>query len=123
MKKQKKVPKTVELDTALVSYLDSVMENGDRMNMTRLSKEIELKSGHPHMNTVRNKLDEAFKFRDVLNDFKEHRRDGILVEVEKIEKNEVTMERLLDIIIKIKEEIIKIKEEQININKKIGKDA
>lgn len=121
MKKFKKIPKVVELDTVLTSFLDSRMEFGTKMTMSSLSEELDIsstKSGHPHMNTVRNKLDEAFKYVDILKNFKQHRRKGILYEIEKIEPREVNMERILDALLKIREEVSNLKKdiEQLKTN-------
>lgn len=111
----KKVPKVVELDTVLTSYLDSTMDFGTKISMSGLANELQIsrnKDGHPHPYTVRNKLDEAFKYVDVLKNFKQHRtKKGILSEIEKIEPKEVNMERVLDALLKIKEEISNLRKE------------
>jgi hypothetical protein len=99
---KRKIPKVVELVSVLASYLDSEMEYGESMNMTPLAKEIDLNGSSPHVDTVRNKLTEAFIFKDVLKDFNPIYEEGKLVRIDKIEpKEEINMERILNILTKI----------------------
>lgn len=123
-KLQERTPKVIELVNVLSSYLDSTMESGQSIGLTKLAKEIEVsykdqlghkKTTNPHVNTLRNKLTEGFILRDVLANFKAEYNKNKLVRVIKLEKSviseELDMSRILNALLQIKEEQIRIRNE------------
>jgi hypothetical protein len=128
----KKLPKVIELVSSLATFMDSETEYGQEYGMTKLSKEIKLnrpngKIGSPSVGTIRDKLTEHFVLRDALKDWQpgyestiiDGKKESILKKVRKIEPNEVNMERILNILIGIKEEQAKIRKEIEDIKKVI----
>lgn len=111
---KRNIPKVVELVNILASYLDSEMDYDESTLMTPLSEEI-----GSHVDTVRNKLTEGFVLRDVLIDFKPTFEDGKLTRVEKIRRQEVNMERVLNVLIQLSQDITKLKEDINEIKKSL----
>lgn len=111
-KTKRTIPKVVELVNILASYLDSEMDYDESKLMTPLSKEI-----GSHVDTVRNKLTEGFVLRDVLIDFKPTFEDGKLTRIEKIRRQEVSMERVLNVLLQLSQDIAKLKEDINEIKK------
>jgi len=88
-KNPKKIQKNVDLISSIVSHIDAVMKEGEKIKITPLSKEIILQNGRsPHVHTIKNKLIEGSIWKDVLQNIKLHwkKKKGKedLVEIEKI---------------------------------------
>lgn len=110
--KREKIPKVVELVSVLASFLDSGTDAGAEYGMTRLSKEIEVKKGNPHVNTVRQKLTEGFLFKRVLENWEAtYRKDGMVDRIRKVNKGEVSMTKLSDMILQLQRDMIDLKQE------------
>lgn len=89
-KKQIKIQKNVDLVNALATHIASVMDYGQKTKLTPLSKDIILQSGkHPHIYTVKSKLEEGSIWKDVLQSVKftwkiNKKGEKELVEIEKL---------------------------------------
>lgn len=116
IKHGEKVPKVAELVSTLSTFMDSETDYGADFGMTRLSKEIELKNGNPHVNTVRNKLTEFFLMRDALRDWepvwKVSEKSKILDRVRKEEPKEINMATISDMLINIQKDLDSLKQKK-----------
>lgn len=109
--KRKKIQKVVEVVSCMVSRIND-LEYGQKLSMSAMAKELERKEGGTHSWTIRNKLTEGFLWKDSLKDCEpEKNEEGWVIGIRKVEPREVSTERILDILIKIKDEQILIKKE------------
>lgn len=110
------IPKNIEIISALISYLDSSMDEGEDIAITPLSEKVEVKNNHIHVNTARDKLTEGFIMRDILTEFEPTYEDGILVRIKKKKKQRFDIDEISQSLIEMKKELSKI-------NEKLKKDA
>ncbi len=129
-KKTEKIPKNIELTSVTCSFLDSTMSYGDKINITNLSKEVELSEGkNPHVHTME-KFMQNFDIIKKLSPMIEviKNRDGRVKEVWKIEPPDVTYKKEMRADINdlknsndnIKEEIKKLARSIEILTKKLG---
>lgn len=118
-KKDDKIPKGIELINQLASFLSSDMEYGQSIAMTPLSEKIIVAGIKPHVHTIRNKLLEGFVLRDILKDFKPTYDKGEIVRIEKIDPTEVSMERIMNILMKMNDKLNDINKKIANVEKEI----
>ena len=117
MKKQTKIQKKAELVNNLATFFDSDMESGEKMRMTRLAESIQMSNGsHPHVSTVRTKCTEFAVIKEIINRLKFHfdKKNGKLVEIEKLEQKSDNIEEFKKLLLPIEEKI----NELINLIKK-----
>lgn len=101
-KKIVKIPKVIELVSALSTFLDSETEEGDEFGMTNLRRQVFLPNGkNPHFNTLTQKLTEGFLLKDILGDWEAtiNKENQMVERIKKIgtKKNNDIIELLLEI--------------------------
>lgn len=103
---REKIQKNVELQSVTRSYIESEMEEGERIKMTPLAKSLGLSNGsNPHVYTVRSMLTGWDVAKPVINKINFlYNREGILEEIEKIRTEDLDMQKFkLEIKIKLEE--------------------
>ena len=89
---KEKVQKNVELVSLIASQIEE-MGVGERVRVTPFAHSIQLGSGsHPHVETVKGKLSEAFLWQDITRKVKflKDRKSGEVMEIERIEEEKNT---------------------------------
>lgn len=85
---KQKVQKNIEIVSQIASMIEEMAE-GERLRITPFAKSIEMSNGsHPHVETVKNKLMEAFLWQQVTQKVKFIKKGEKIIEIEKIEPDE-----------------------------------
>jgi len=113
-KKQKKlrIPKNIKLNSAIASYVDSEMDYGEGIGMTKLAKSLEIDGSHPHKDTVTDKIDDFDIMQEALTEILIIRdKEGSITQIVKVKLNKIDTEQILNEIKKLKEVIKELKKQ------------
>lgn len=88
MSNKVKVQKNVELVSLIASQIED-MSVGERIRVTPFAHNMEMSSGsHPHVETVKGKLMEAYLWQDLTRKIKFYKKGNMIVEIEKVDDQE-----------------------------------